>query len=117
MEKEGLIKIDTTFSSTYEMRIVDTSLLSRIKYDSSYVSYKNAVYIVRYSADPPLILGSYDSSLDSLYVNGVEYDSTNYKSPQTLDELREILAPQGIVIEPSKRRMTVLNVKSTYDPW
>ena len=117
MEKEGLIKIDTTYSSTYEMRIVDTSLLSRIKYDSSYVSYKYAGYIVRYSADPPLILGSYDSSLDNLYVKGVDFDSIHYKSKRTLEELRQILAPQGIVIEPSKRRMTVLNVKSTYDPW
>jgi membrane protease YdiL (CAAX protease family) len=117
MEKEGLIKIDTTYSSTYEMWIADTSLLSRIQYDSSYVSYKYAGYIVRYSADPPVILGSYDSSLDSLYVKGIDLIRENQNGTQTLEELRQILAPQGIIIEPSKRRMTMLNIKSTYDPW
>lgn len=116
LEKEGLIKIDTTYSSTYEMRIVDTSLLATTRQDSSYVSYKDARIIVRYADEIPVIIGSYAPSLDNLYVKGIDFDGMHYKSNQTLDELRQILEPQGIAIEPSKRQMTVLNVNSTYNP-
>lgn len=116
MEKEGLIKIDTTYSSTYEMRIADTSLLSKVKYDSTFVSYNYVRSLVRYFSDFPIITGVYASSLDSLYVKGVDLIRENQKGTQTLDELRQVLAPQGIIIEPSKRRMTMLNIKSTYDP-
>jgi membrane protease YdiL (CAAX protease family) len=116
MEKEGLIKIDTTYSSTYEMRIADTSLLSKVKYDSTFMSYNYVRSVVRYFSDIPIITGAYASSLDSLYVRGDDLIRENKKGTQTLDELRQVLAPQGIIIEPSKRRMTMLNIKSTYDP-
>lgn len=115
MEKEGLIEIDTSYSSTFSMRIVDTSLLSKTKIDSSYVTYNTARSVVRYYADIPVITGSYDPAFDSLYVKGVDLIGENHKGTQTFEELRQILAPQGIVIEPSGQ-VTILNVKSSYDP-
>jgi hypothetical protein len=55
-----------------------------------------------------------NSLYDSLYVKDISY--TNYRSDYTIDDLRTILGPQGIDIEPTDRKMTVIAIKNKYDP-
>lgn len=111
LEGKKLIRIDTTYSKAYEMRIADSSLLSKIMVDSSYIAYSDVCYIARYSVDSLIFTNKQKPLSDSLYIHGLSYGDH-----LTLEELREILEPQGIVIEPSNRTMTTIEIHSTYEP-
>ena len=54
------------------------------------------------------------SVYDSLYVKDIGY--SNYRKDYTIDDLRTILEPQGIAIEPTDRKMTVIAIKNKYHP-
>jgi hypothetical protein len=55
-----------------------------------------------------------NSLYDSLYVKDIDY--SNYRKDYTFDDLRTILEPQGIAIEPTDRKMTVIAIKNKYHP-
>lgn len=111
MLDSGWIAIDTTYMDAYTMGISDTSLLRETAGDSTAMSYWQALHYVRNFADIPIIIESYNPRLDSLAVDGLSWQDSH-----TMEELQEILTPQGIVIEPSGRKMTLLTIRSTFDP-
>jgi hypothetical protein len=41
---------------------------------------------------------------------------SNYRKDYTIDDLRTILEPQGIAIEPTDRKMTIIAIKNKYHP-
>lgn len=116
LEEEGLIKLDTTYKPAYHMYIADQSKLVYGQNDTL-ITYKRMLETIRRKSCLPVytentILNYKGRELsDSLYIKGVYY--RNY---YTIEELQEILEPQGIVIEPSDRTMTIINIKNTYNP-
>ena len=116
LEEDGLIKLDTTYKPAYHMYIADQSKLVYGQNDTL-INYKRMLEPIRRNSCLPVytdntILKYNGRELsDSLYIKGIYYWN-NY----TLEELKEILEPQGIVIEPSDRTMTIINIKNTYNP-
>lgn len=124
--EEGLIEIDTTVTQAYKMYIIDTSKLVYGQ-PGGLISYKMLMGLVRqniglpiYAEIPNQTKGSGSNAYtgsnlyDSLYVKDISY--TNYRSDYTIEDLRTILGPQGIALEPTDRRMTVIAIKNKYDP-
>ena len=124
--EEGLIEIDTTVTQAYRMYITDTSKLVYGQ-PGGLISYKMLISLVRqniglpvYAEIPNEAKGSGSNAFtgnslyDSLYVKDISY--TNYTSDYTVDDLRAILGPQGIDIEPTNRKMTVIAIKNKYNP-
>lgn len=126
LEAEGLIEIDTTVTQAYRMYIIDTSKLVYGQ-PGGLISYNMLIGLVRQNIGLPIYAeipneakgsgsNAYtgNSLYDSLYVKDISY--TNYRSDYTIDDLRTILGPQGIDIEPTDRKMTVIAIKNKYDP-
>jgi len=124
--EEGLIEIDTTVTQAYRIHITDTSKLVYGQ-PEGLINYKMLIGLVRqdiglpiYAEIPNKAKGSGsnaytgNSLYDSLYVKDISY--MNYKSDYTIDDLRTILEPQGIALEPTDRKMTVISVKNKYNP-
>ena len=124
--EEGLIEIDTTVTQAYRMHITDTSKLVHGQ-PGGLISYKMLIGLVRQDIGLPIYAeipneakgkdsNAYTgkSLYDNLFVKDISY--TNYRSDYTLDDLRTILGPQGIALEPTDRKMTVIGIKNTYDP-
>lgn len=116
LEEKGLIKLDTTYIPAYHMYIADQSKLVYGQNDTL-ITYKRMLETIRrnsclpvYSENTILKYNGRELS-DSLYIKGVYY-----RNIYTIEELQEILEPQGIVIEPSDRTMTIINIKNTYNP-
>jgi hypothetical protein len=108
------------------MYIIDTSKLVYGQ-PGGLISYNMLIGLVRqniglpiYAETPNEAKGSGsnaytgNSLYDSLYVKDISY--TNYRSDYTVDDLRTILGPQGIDIEPTDRKMTVIAIKNKYNP-
>lgn len=126
LEKDGLIEIDTTVTQAYRMHITDPSKLVQGQ-QGGLISYKMLIGLVRQNIGLPIYVeipkeakecdsnALTESSLcDSLYVRDISY--TNYRSDYTIDDLRTILEPQGIAIEPTDRKMTIIAIKNNYHP-
>ena len=124
--EEGLIEIDTTVTQAYRMYITDTSKLVQGQ-QGGLISYKMLISLVRqdiglpiYAEIPNKAKGSGsnaymgNSLYDSLYVKDISY--TNHRSDYTIDDLRTILEPQGIALEPTDRKMTIIAIKNKYNP-
>jgi len=124
--EEGLIEIDTMVTQAYRMYITDTSKLVQGQ-QGGLISYKMLIGLVRqdiglpiYAEIPNETKGSGsnaytgNSLYDSLYVKDISY--TDHKSDYTIDNLRTILEPQGIALEPTDRKMTVIAIKNKYNP-
>ena len=125
--EEGLIEIDTTVTQAYRMHITDTS---KLVYGQpvGLISYKMLLGLVRQDIGLPVFAeipsdayrgsstNAYagNSLYDSLYVKDINY--SNYRKDYTIDDLRTILEPQGIAIEPTDRKMTVIAIKNKYNP-
>lgn len=128
LAEEGWIEIDTTVTQAYKIDITDQSKLVYGQ-PGGLISYKMLIGLIRLDIGLPIYTDiPYDllssgvtnnaylgtSLYDSLYVKGIDY--TNYRSDYTLDDLRAILEPQGIAIEPTDRRMTIIAIKNKYNP-
>jgi CAAX amino terminal protease family. len=117
--EEGLIEIDTTVKQAYKMDITDQSKLVYGQ-PEGLISYKMLVRLVRETIELPFYIDipnniyTGTSLYDSLYVKDISY--TNYRSDYTIDDLRKILEPQGITIEPTDRKMTIIDIKNKYNP-
>lgn len=118
LNDDGLIKIDTTVKPANILKISNQSKLIYEGKNDTLINIRQLVRSIRVNSMIPIypeefpnykIVGG--SLYDSLYVKGVEFRKT-----YTIEELREILEPQGIVIEPSDRTMTIINIKNTYNP-
>ena len=126
LEAEGLIEIDTTVTQAYRMYIIDTSKLVYGQ-PGGLISYNMLIGLVRQNIGLPIYAevpnvaketgsNAYtgNSLYDSLYVKDISY--TNYRRDYTIDDLRTILEPQGIAIEPTDRKMTIIAIKNKYNP-
>lgn len=124
--EEGLIEIDTTVTQAYRMYITDTAKLVYGQ-PGGLINYKMLIGLVRqdiglpiYAEIPNNAKGSGSNAYtrndlcDSLYVKDISY--ANYRSDYTIDDLRTILEPQGIGLEPTDRKMTVIAIKNKYSP-
>ena len=122
----GLIEIDTTVTQAYRMHITDKSKLVHGQ-QGDLISYKMLTGLVRQNIGLPIYVeipneakgsgsNTYagNSLYDSLYVKNISY--MNYRSDYTIDDLRTILGPQGIALEPTDRKMTVIAIKNKYNP-
>jgi len=127
LEKDGLIEIDTTVTQAYRMHITDPSKLVYGQ-PGELLSYKLLIGLIRQNIGLPVFAeipsdayrgtttNAYagKSVYDSLYVKNINY--TNYRKDYTIDDLRTILEPQGIAIEPTDRKMTIIAIKNNYHP-
>ena len=125
--EEGLIEIDTMVTQAYRMHITDQSKLVYGQ-QGGLVPYKMLIGLIRQNIGLPVFTeipsetyrgsttNAYagNSSYDSLYVKDIGY--SNYSKDYTIDDLRTILEPQGISIEPTDRKMTVIAIKNKYHP-
>lgn len=119
--EEGMVEIDTTVTQAYRMYITDTTKLVYGQ-TGGLISYKMLIGLVRQNIGLPVYAEfsndakayAENSLYDSLYVKDISY--TNYKRDYTIDDLRTILGPQGIAIEPTDRNMTIIAIKNKYDP-
>lgn len=118
--EEGLIDIDTMVTLAYKIDITDKTKLVYGQ-PEGLMSYKMLIMYMRHYGLPIYtdIPNNYDtytgaSFYDSLYVKDISY--TNYRSDYTIDDLRKILEPQGITIEPTERKMTIIDIKNKYNP-
>ena len=127
LAEEGLIEIDTTVTQAYRMHITDPSKLVYGQ-QGGLMPYKMLIGLIRQNIGLPVFTeipsdtyrGSTTNAYagksvyDSLYVKDIGY--SNYIKDYTIDDLRTILEPQGIAIEPTDRKMTVIAVKNMYKP-
>ena len=124
---DGLIEIDTTVTQAYRMHITDPSKLVHGQ-PGGLMPYKMLIGLIRQNIGLPVFTeipsdayrgsstNAYagNSLYDSLYVKDIDY--SNYRKNYTIDDLRTILEPQGIAIEPTDRKMTVIAIKNKYHP-
>jgi membrane protease YdiL (CAAX protease family) len=124
---EGLIEIDTTVTQAYRMHITDQSKLVYGQ-PGGLMPYNMLIGLIRQDIGLPVFTeipsdtyrgtttNAYagKSVYDSLYVKDIGY--SNYRKDYTIDDLRTILDPQGIAIEPTDRKMTVIAIKNNYHP-
>lgn len=116
-----MVEIDTTVTQAYRMYITDTTKLVYGQ-TGGLISYKMLIGLVRQNIGLPVYAEfsndakayAVNSLCDSLYVKDISY--TNYERDYTIDDLRTILEPQGIAIEPTDRNMTIIAIKNKYDP-
>ena len=127
LAEEGLIEIDTTVTQAYRMHITDPSKLVYGR-PEGLMPYKMLIGLIRQDIGLPVFAeipsdayrgsttNAYAGSslYDSLYVKDIGY--SNYSKDYTIDDLRTILEPQGISIEPTDRKMTVIAIKNKYHP-
>ena len=116
LEEKGLIEIDTTVTQAYRMYITDQSKLVYGQ-PEGLINYKMLIGLIRQDIGLPVYEeNAYkgNSLYDSLYVKDISY--LNYRNDYTLEEVRAILEPQGIAIEPTDRKMTVVAIKNKYKP-
>jgi membrane protease YdiL (CAAX protease family) len=126
LEAEGLIEIDTTVTQAYRMYITDQSKLVSGQ-SGGLITYNMLIGLIRQNIGLPVYAempndteGSSGNTLpgtrlyDNLFVKDINY--SNYRNDYTLEEVRAILEPQGIAIEPTDRKMTVIAVKNMYKP-
>ena len=127
LAEEGLIEIDTTVTQAYRMHITDQSKLVYGQ-QGGLMPYKMLIGLIRQNIGLPVFTeipsdtyrgsttNAYagNSLYDSLYVKDIGY--SNYSKDYTIDDLRTILDPQGIAIEPTDRKMTVIAIKNKYHP-
>ena len=116
LQEEGLIEIDTTVMPAYRMHITDTSKLVSGQHEGM-LSYHLLIGLIRQNIELPVYEedACADNSLcGSLYVKDIDY--MNYRKDYTIDDLRTILEPQGIAIEPTDRKMTFIAIKNKYNP-
>ena len=125
--EEGLIEIDTMVTQAYRMHITDQSKLVYGQ-QGGLVPYKMLIGLIRQNIGLPVFTeipsetyrgsttNAYagNSLYDSLYVKDIGY--SNYRKDYTIGDLRTILEPQGITIEPTDRKMTIIAIKSNYHP-
>ena len=125
--EEGLIEIDTMVTQAYRMHITDQSKLVYGQ-QGGLMPYKMLIGLIRQNIGLPVFTeipsdtyrgsttNAYagNSLYDSLYVKDIGY--SNYRKDYTIDDLRTILEPQGIAIEPTDRKMTVIAIKNKYHP-
>ena len=127
LAEEGLIEIDTTVTQAYRMYITDQSKLVYGQQEGL-MPYKMLIGLIRQNIGLPVFTeipsdtyrgsttNAYagNSLYDSLYVKDIGY--SNYRKDYTIGDLRTILEPQGIAIEPTDRKMTVIAIKCKYHP-
>lgn len=124
---EGLIEIDTTVTQAYRMHITNQSKLVYGQ-PGGLMPYNMLIGLIRQDIGLPVFTeipsdayrgsstNAYagNSLYDSLYVKDIGY--SNYRKDYTIDDLKTILEPQGIAIEPTDRKMTLIAIKNKYNP-
>jgi hypothetical protein len=116
LQEEGLIEIDTAVMPAYRMHITDTSKLV-FGQPGGLLSYHLLIGLIRQNIELPVYeenVCASNSLYKNLFVKDIDY--TKYRSDYTIDDLRIILEPQGIAIEPTDRKMTFIAIKNKYNP-